>query len=534
MIPNFDKFIHFSTVGNKNTRKELAENVFAQLNNVEMGHAPSLPSQTDNFVGAIHSILDNETIRQMCHENEDLSEKITADILDFANKTKKLIDRTENPFESEHNFLKQFEKTTENTFKWLNDWKPIKEFVSKTYDKQTLDTDFYEKEFERAANVGALRATPLQTAPQFESVKEHFTEKWNEQLFKKQTAWELEIIDRERKKFCKELYCKIEELKKLQEILSPFTNELGRLWDMSSGKWQNTNFDILKRYAELMQRDKSLQELAEMLGRMQQAEQEYEEELFTDIQLKTKWKVESASKSDIVGIHESDDISSVLPSEIALLANPTTELIFYKKFAEKKLQAFDYQSRILAYEEEQFQNCRMKAKEGKKGPFIICVDTSGSMHGTPETVAKTLCFAILKIAIRDNRKSYLISFSTGIETLNLTDLKNSLDKIIDFLSMSFHGGTDAAPAVHEALRMLETEDYRKADVIMVSDFVMSGFDAATQKKITKAKENKTKFHSLVIGNSQNQQVIKDFDNNWMYNEGNPNAVLGLLKDLKSL
>ncbi|MDR0560475.1 MAG: VWA domain-containing protein [Prevotellaceae bacterium] len=527
MMPNFSKFIHFGTIGDENTRKELAEQIFLSLQN--SAYLPDISNeQTDNFSGAIHSILNNITLHEMCKDNEELSEKITSDILDFVNKTKKLIDKTENPFENECNLLKQFKKTNANAFK--NDWKPTKDFISKIYDKQTLDTDFYEKEFKQSLDDN----NKDKNKPLFASVQEHFIEKWGELLTKKQLDWELEIIDRERKKFCGELYRKIEELKKLQEVLSPFINELGRLWDMSSGRWQNTNFDILKRYAELMQRDKSLQKLAEMLGRMQQAEQEYEEELFTDIQLKTKWKVESASKSDIVGIHESDDISSLLPSEIALLANPTTELIFYRKFAEKKLQTFDYQARILAYENEQFENRRQKAKEDKKGPFIICVDTSGSMHGTPEMVAKTLCFAILKIAIRDNRKCYLISFSTGIETLNLTDLKNSLDKIIDFLSMSFYGGTDAMPAMHEALRLLETQDYRKADVIMVSDFVMSGFDETTQKKITQAKENNTKFHSLVIGNSQNQQVIKEFDNNWIYDTDNPHRILRLVKDLKRI
>jgi uncharacterized protein with von Willebrand factor type A (vWA) domain len=87
--------------------------------------------------------------------------------------------------------------------------------------------------------------------------------------------------------------------------------------------------------------------------------------------------------------------------------------------------------------------------------------------------------------------------------------------------------------MREALRMLETEDYRKADVIMVSDFVMSGFDEATQKKITKAKENKTKFHSLVIGSSQNQQIIKEFDNNWVYDARNPNNTISLVKNVRN-
>jgi uncharacterized protein with von Willebrand factor type A (vWA) domain len=71
-------------------------------------------------------------------------------------------------------------------------------------------------------------------------------------------------------------------------------------------------------------------------------------------------------------------------------------------------------------------------------------------------------------------------FSTAIETPNLTDIKNNLDKLIAFLSMSFHGGTDATPAMKGALRMLEAEDYKKADVIVVSDFVMSGFNEQTQ------------------------------------------------------
>jgi uncharacterized protein with von Willebrand factor type A (vWA) domain len=208
--------------------------------------------------------------------------------------------------------------------------------------------------------------------------------------------------------------------------------------------------------------------------------------------------------------------------------------VFYKKFTEKKLQSFEYQAKMLSYREEPFQNSRQKAKEESKGPFIICVDTSGSMHGTPEQVAKTLCFALLKMAVRDNRKCYVISFSTGIETLNLTDLKNDLHKLIGFLSMSFHGGTDASPAIHEALRMLEAEDYKKADVIMVSDFVMPDFDDKTKARITAAKENKTKFHSLVIGESENKAAIEDFDSNWVYDTCNPDRILTLVKNLNAI
>jgi uncharacterized protein with von Willebrand factor type A (vWA) domain len=157
------------------------------------------------------------------------------------------------------------------------------------------------------------------------------------------------------------------------------------------------------------------------------------------------------------------------------------------------------------------------------------------MRDAPETIAKLLCFAILKIAIRENRKCYLISFSTVFETLNLTDLRNSLEKIINFLSMGFQGGgTDAEPAILESLRMLETEDYKKADVIMVSDFVMPAFAEGIRQQISQAKEKKTKFHSLIIGTSQNKGVIKDFDNNWLYNLENKDCILQLIRDINGI
>ena len=477
----------------------------------------------------------------------------------------------------ELSLINKFEKVFANEKSFFPVWKDSLNLIAKTYKRSEIDCNSYFSRFQKAlqqekhskneaflkvkeafiVNWKQIRDKRISKEQKeneskvqqdftlrkslekiqhdkFVAVKEHFIENWERLLNEKQIKWELEQIDEQRKIFCNELYRRIEELKKLQEALKPFTTELGRLWDMSSGKWQNVNFDILKRYAELIQKDKSLLELAEMLGKMQQAEKEYEEELFSTIQFTTEWKIEHAYKADLIGVHESDDLSSMLPSEAALLADDTMQSVFFKKFIEKKIQSFEYQTKILSYKEEEIQQKRQKAKENIKGPFIICVDTSGSMHGTPETVTKTLSFAILKIAIRENRKCYLISFSTGIETIELADLKNSLVELIAFLSMSFNGGTDATPAIQEALRMLKTNEYKKADVIMVSDFVMPEFESSLQKQIKSAKANNTKFHSLVIGDSVNPAIMKDFDNNWYYNPYNNEGFLTLLTNLKDL
>ncbi|OAV69574.1 VWA domain protein interacting with AAA ATPase [Bacteroidales bacterium Barb6] len=525
----FSRFEAFGLIADEAKRKQLAESVCEQLQNNSESNIALSDRDTDNFSTAVNKIVSYGTMKELCAKDPELAEEITCEVLDFINKTKKQINRAENPFEKEQSLYNEFEQTQESSFE--ENWNAVCPFIKKVYGKQDLDTDFYDKEFQKSL---AHSEKEDKHRISFESVKEHFMEKWNVFLFKKQTDRELKIIDEQRKKFCEELYKRIDELKRLQEVLAPFTNELGRLWDMSKGYWQKINLDVLKKYVELLQQDKSLQELAEMLGRMRQTEKEYEEELFTDTVIKQEWKVEHASKADLIGVHESDDISSLLPSETALLADETTELIFYRKFAEKKLQTFEYQAKSLEYIEEEFRNKKQKAKEEAQGPFIICIDTSGSMHGTPETVAKTLCLALLKTAVRENRKCYLISFSTGIQTLNLNDLKNSLDEIIRFLSMSFQGGTDAASAMREALRMLTTEDYKKADIIMVSDFVMPAFDEQTQSQIKTAKENKTKFHNLVIGSSGNTAAMKEFDNNWFYDINKPDSLLTLVKNIRGI
>ena len=121
----------------------------------------------------------------------------------------------------------------------------------------------------------------------------------------------------------------------LKELLEPFTKDLGRLWDLSGGVWQNSGFEILKHFASVLENDKSIKELAEMLGRYRKAEKEFEEVEIEKIIVKPKFKPRHASKGEVIGIRESDDISSMLPVEIATLANPATKAIFLKKYAEK-------------------------------------------------------------------------------------------------------------------------------------------------------------------------------------------------------
>ncbi len=298
-------------------------------------------------------------------------------------------------------------------------------------------------------------------------------------------------------------------------MIFTFFGYLGRFWDLSEGVWQEIDWAEFEKYAKLLEQNKEIQELAEMIGRMQEAEEEYEKELLEKTVIVHDWKVDYAGKCEITGVHFSDDLNSLIPSEVALLSTPETEMIFAMKFVEKKLLTYQYIDKYrLDIERKEFEEGRKK-KEDKKGPIIACIDTNGSMCGIPEKVAKTIVFALLKIALKEDRRCYLISFSTDIEVMEITNLNRSLEKLIKFLKMSFHGGTDATPALYKALQMLETENYKKADVIMISDFIMPSLpDDLKNRILTQKEKNKTKFYAIAITTQANPYALDIFDRCW--------------------
>lgn len=100
--------------------------------------------------------------------------------------------------------------------------------------------------------------------------------------------------------------------------------------------------------------------------------------------------------------------------------------------------------------------------------------------------------------------------------LNLADWEQQQDQIVNFLSYSFHGGTDLEPALKEALRMLQCDEYSLADVLVISDFEVRDLSLETITAINGVRERNTLFHSLEIGWSGNNEVLAQFDVCWYY------------------
>ena len=274
-----------------------------------------------------------------------------------------------------------------------------------------------------------------------------------------------------------------------------------------------------------------------MIGRHHEEEQRFHKELRSKIVVDTIYNPEPAYKGEIAGLRLSDSLQDTLPFELALYNNPATRQIFKMKYAQKQLLSYSY-TRNIEYKKshEETEEVEVGETVEHKGPMIICVDTSGSMQGTPERVAKTVAFALAQKSLEEERGCYLISFSTGIETMDLSSFNSTdgITNLVRFLCMSFNGGTDANPALEYSVNLLKEKDWKNADVLMISDFVMGALDPVLEEKIKVQQEKKCRFFSLAVTSGGNNEVISTFDKNWIYDTNAKDSSAKLVRQLEEI
>ncbi|MGI5084681.1 VWA domain-containing protein [Treponema putidum] len=547
-------------LGSKSERKQLVDALEDAIQPIEpkevtIEFPKNIFAQTAGKT--VSEILSRDDIKDYTLSHTGLSENIQTDILEWMQKTHGTLEK-ENTFLEEEIFLaKQRKRSAQDiALDISNENSKIqyhyKRLPSVSNSKRgniaesLLNFDFYKKAFSEQKKIIKKETTEIKEKEEFiiqwkseeklEALRRNFIADMEKELIKRKTQWELEKIEAMRKSFLETLYEKIKNFIRLEKLLSPFINDLGRLWDLSQQPFQDNGFEILQQYASLLENDEFLMELASLLGTQSRVQALFEKELRDKTVIKTEWHPQTAYRGEINGLRYSNDISAALPAELAMLKNSAAKKLFQLKFAQKQLLSFDYQN-YAAREKEIIEQEEVSIeKDAPKGPIIICVDTSGSMHGAPEQIAKTVTFALAKIAMNEKRSCYLISFSTGIETLDLSSFKgvDALSKLVQFLRMSFNGGTDAAPALTHAVKQLQTNAWKNADVLMVSDFVMGGLPSGLEEEIKAEQEKETGFYSLVIGSDGNKQTLKVFNENWNYNPVNPAAQKELVRQLDTL
>ena len=316
-------------------------------------------------------------------------------------------------------------------------------------------------------------------------------------------------------KYHSTLWTRVKKLAEAEAAVKGLLTDRDVGWDLDEGAWDDLDFRPLEAAAAALDQEPALKRIAELLGRDYRAKTRPPEP--PPPQPPSPDADPEPGRTEVRGVRFGDDWSSLVSSEAALLGFSETQTLFFKKAAEKELLVWDHFTPAPPAVKDPRRTLE-RQKRNERGPMIIVLDTSGSMRGKPEDVAKAAVLALLRIALEEDRACYLINFSATTRCLDLSNLAGALPELLRFLQFSFHGGTDLAPALRECLRVLDERAFREADVLVISDFAVPKIPAAIRRAVRNQQEGRgTRFYSLTVSVRPLNDFLNIFDAGWVYN-----------------
>jgi uncharacterized protein with von Willebrand factor type A (vWA) domain len=354
----------------------------------------------------------------------------------------------------------------------------------------------------------------------------YFCDQWYKSLMAALNQAQVMELEANKEKILNDLYQRIETMRDMDSV-APSDDDvsIGRLWNMASAKLTKTDISVMKKHAEFLKKHQDIQDIAAKLGRMANNVDDNDPKRAQTEELKLVEERSDEATDDIVGIHEGDDLNKLLPNETLFLSHPELEVIFYKHLVDKRLMNYRTQGKSRSVRKVSTTRVAAKQHHIDKGPFIVCIDASGSMRGFPEQCAKALAYALMQIALAENRECYVMIFSTQVITYELTK-QDGLREASDFLSYTFKGGTDFEPAIAQSIDLMGSERYRNADLIVLSDFMAPKQSKEIMAKVATLKADKNRFHAVSLSKYGNPQLMGMFDHCWDYH---PNLMGRILK-----
>ncbi|GGU05987.1 VWA domain-containing protein [Streptomyces coeruleorubidus] len=228
---------------------------------------------------------------------------------------------------------------------------------------------------------------------------------------------------------------------------------LMRAWGVGPGELERMPFDRRARLAERL-RTGRFAEWAELIGRFRQMARG-----------ERARKVENAT-GELVGVTLGNDLSRVIPAELANLGLPELRAVFAVRYAAGELMLYDSQGE----------------QSTGQGAIIACVDTSHSMYEagpggiTREAWAKGCALALLDQAREAGRDFVGILFSAPgrIQVFRFPAGRSAgTDRVLDFAETFLGGGTSYQTPLSAAGELLEEEfddtSRGRGDIVMITD-----------------------------------------------------------------
>ena len=260
--------------------------------------------------------------------------------------------------------------------------------------------------------------------------------------------------------------------------------QLLQAWEMMDGSWTESEFEKHLSIVQIQNRYPEIGDVAKRMGRL------------PDEEGRARLTVQT-------GV----DLNALMPFELAQYSDAELEGVFLRKYLTSRLQVFRYKSEISK------PSRRLRSERAsRRGPMIVCVDSSASMYGVPQRIEASLLSKLEETAERLNRDCFLIDFSVGIRPIELRSRrkKRSMERMglrqedaenfekgyFPFLG----GGTDAQKMLNLTFYLLDNgEDrYMNADVLWITDFLIPRTTEDLMKRFKDYQATGTKFYGFKI------------------------------------
>jgi len=175
-----------------------------------------------------------------------------------------------------------------------------------------------------------------------------------------------------------------------------------------------------------------------------------------------------------------------------------------------------------------------RGDEQQKGPIVALVDTSGSMIGSPELLAKAVVFAVAKQAMKSGRDIRVILFSsTGqSQAIDLSGERKMAVEFLDFLHQRFGGGTDFDAALGSGIDTLKDARYRHADLLFVTDGLAKVTDDRLLEDWSRLRERQgARIFTIVVGSDNAGGLEEVSDHTFVLEAGTDTSIAMRLEPL---
>ncbi|PID14825.1 MULTISPECIES: VWA domain-containing protein [unclassified Sporosarcina] len=236
--------------------------------------------------------------------------------------------------------------------------------------------------------------------------------------------------------------------------------------------------------AEKIASNKQMKEIADWAGRFKQI-------------ARKKQKSKHSDSMERSGVTLGNDIERLLPMELGLYTHPITRNDFLRRFVEGQTMMYEQKGQEVL----------------GKGPIVLCLDQSGSMHKL-DSQSKGFTLALMSIARKQRRDFCLILFSTRTQIFKYERGKIKSSDMINLAQTFLGRGTDFALPLNRAMAVINESRFKQADIIFVTDGEDRVKDSFLEAFNKKKRERESNVLSLVIGSST--KTVEQFSNKVVY------------------